>query len=300
MPASPSYNSLPAFHAKLVSTERILAICGAGLSAASGLPTFRGAGGLWRNHEATSLATPEAFDEDPGLVWLFYGYRRHMALNARPNSGHYALAALAKKHDGFLCLSQNVDGLHVRAGHEDDKLRLLHGSLFDIKCSNYGCDWVERVNTDDPFVPALKLASEEGEELSRLLDPESPLAAIDEKEIPRCPSCQVGLQRPGVVWFGEPLDEEMLDGVEAWIEEGEIGIVLVIGTSAVVHPAAGYAERARGRNTSVVTVNLEEETPAILRKMKKNDFYFAGDAAELLPKLLEPVIGKPNGEGRWE
>ncbi|KAK7756252.1 hypothetical protein SLS62_001846 [Diatrype stigma] len=89
---------------------RILALCGAGLSAASGLPTFRGAGGLWRNHDPTSLATPDAFAADPGLVWLFYAWRRHMALRARPNRAHYALAALAKANPDFLCLSQNVDG----------------------------------------------------------------------------------------------------------------------------------------------------------------------------------------------
>lgn len=92
------------------SGARILALCGAGLSTASGLPTFRGAGGLWRNHEPTSLATPEAFAVDPGLVWLFYAWRRHMALKANPNRAHYALAELAKWKKGFMCLSQNVDG----------------------------------------------------------------------------------------------------------------------------------------------------------------------------------------------
>lgn len=94
----------------LASSKRILALCGAGLSASSGLPTFRGAGGLWRNHESTSLATPAAFEKDPALVWLFYAWRRHMALSAKPNAGHVALAELAGKKEGFLCLTQNVDG----------------------------------------------------------------------------------------------------------------------------------------------------------------------------------------------
>jgi NAD-dependent SIR2 family protein deacetylase len=101
---------LEAFSTHLKSSKRILALLGAGLSASSGLPTFRGAGGLWRNHEATSLATPEAFAADPGLVWQFYSYRRHMALQALPNKAHYALAELAKKKEGFITLSQNVDG----------------------------------------------------------------------------------------------------------------------------------------------------------------------------------------------
>jgi NAD-dependent deacetylase sirtuin 5 len=101
------------FHEHLLSSKRILALLGAGLSASSGLPTFRGAGGLWRTHDAMELATPEAFDKDPGLVWQFYSYRRHKALKARPNKAHYALAELAKRRgaEGFTCLSQNVDGM---------------------------------------------------------------------------------------------------------------------------------------------------------------------------------------------
>ena len=103
-------NSIAEFQQLLRLSNRILALCGAGLSAASGLPTFRGAGGLWRNHEPTDLATPEAFAANPSLVWLFYAWRRHMALKAKPNRGHFALAELAKRKENFLCLTQNVDG----------------------------------------------------------------------------------------------------------------------------------------------------------------------------------------------
>jgi hypothetical protein len=98
------------FQRHLESSDRILALLGAGLSAASGLPTFRGAGGMWKSHQATSLATPQAFRHDPGLVWQFYSYRRHMALQAKPNLAHYALAELARKKPNFVTLSQNVDG----------------------------------------------------------------------------------------------------------------------------------------------------------------------------------------------
>jgi len=101
------------FHEVLTSSKRIMALCGAGLSAASGLGTFRGAGGMWRNHRATSLATPEAFENDPGLVWLFYSYRRHKALQAKPNAGHYALTELSKKLPDFITLTQNVDGMNL-------------------------------------------------------------------------------------------------------------------------------------------------------------------------------------------
>ena len=102
---------LESFSTHLKSSTNILALLGAGLSASSGLPTFRGAGGLWRNHDATMLATPEAFDADPALVWQFYNYRRHMALEAKPNKAHYALAELARKRANFITLSQNVDGI---------------------------------------------------------------------------------------------------------------------------------------------------------------------------------------------
>ena len=102
---------LESFTVHLKSSTRILALLGAGLSASSGLPTFRGAGGLWRNHDAISLATPEAFQEDPTLVWQFYSYRRHMALQAKPNKAHFALAELARRRKDFITLSQNVDGI---------------------------------------------------------------------------------------------------------------------------------------------------------------------------------------------
>jgi NAD-dependent SIR2 family protein deacetylase len=103
-------SSIKEFQKVLKSSKRVLALCGAGLSAASGLDTFRGAGGMWRNYQATTLATPEAFRKDPGLVWLFYSYRRHKSLQAEPNPGHYALVELAKRMPGFITLTQNVDG----------------------------------------------------------------------------------------------------------------------------------------------------------------------------------------------
>ena len=108
--ASVPSTSVSEFSKVLESSSRILALCGAGLSAASGLDTFRGAGGMWRNYQATTLATPGAFKTDPGLVWLFYSMRRHKALQAKPNPGHYALAELARKRPGFITLTQNVDG----------------------------------------------------------------------------------------------------------------------------------------------------------------------------------------------
>lgn len=109
-PVIPSTDT-QSFTEYLKGCRRILALLGAGVSAASGLPTFRAAGGLWRAYDATSLATPEAFEANPGLVWQFYSYRRHMALQAQPNKAHYALAELARKNKDFITLSQNVDGM---------------------------------------------------------------------------------------------------------------------------------------------------------------------------------------------
>lgn len=108
---------LKSFREHLNQSTKILALLGAGLSASSGLPTFRGAGGLWRDHDAVALATPEAFEADPGIVWQFYGYRRHMALTAKPNAAHYALAELSRQRKGFITLSQNVDGMYCPEHH---------------------------------------------------------------------------------------------------------------------------------------------------------------------------------------
>jgi NAD-dependent deacetylase sirtuin 5 len=217
----PRHSDIEAFHEVLRSSRRILALCGAGLSASSGLPTFRDAGGVWRNHDPMKLATMEAFQMDPGLVWLFYGYRRHMSLVKTPNPAHRALAELAKRNPNFLCLTQNVDNLSQRAGHPLPQLRTLHGSLFDIKCSDDSCTWIERGNEADPFCPALAPASEdppEGQELP-LLNPYHRIKHISEDDLPKCPSCKEGLQRPGVVWFGEMLDEDMMMGIQNWLSE---------------------------------------------------------------------------------
>ncbi|KAL9057690.1 MAG: hypothetical protein Q9162_002164 [Coniocarpon cinnabarinum] len=220
------------FRRHLASSQRILALCGAGLSVASGLPTFRGAGGLWRDHDATQLATPEAFQASPSLVWQFYSFRRHMALQARPNPGHYALAKLCEKKD-FLTITQNVDGLSQRAQHPRERLELLHGSLFDIKCTSFDCDYAERDNLKDPIVPALDIAKDP-------LDPtkdldisqvSSPLQAVARSELPRCPRCGTGLLRPGVVWFGESLPMDTIARVDEWMSRPEkIDLLLVIGT----------------------------------------------------------------------
>ena len=313
---------LPSFRAHLARSPRILALLGAGLSAASGLPTFRGAGGLWRSHDATVLATPEAFDAEPGLVWQFYSYRRHMALKAQPNRAHRALAELAKKKPGFQTLSQNVDGLSPRAGHPKEQLHLLHGSLFDIKCSWERCGYVEKDNFVDPIVPALAIptanepalatgadgagaadnmlaamrqqnAGDAGRELD-VADAATPLSTVPKAELPQCPQCTTHLLRPGVVWFGEALPRDTLDDVEEFIrgDGGKIDLILVVGTSAKVYPAAGYVDKARKRGARVAVVNTERaDAPGGAGGLGPRDWFFEGDASALVPEMLRDEIG---------
>lgn len=294
---------LESFQEYLNKSTRILALLGAGLSASSGLPTFRGAGGLWRTHDATSLATPEAFQRDPGLVWQFYSYRRHMALGVKPNPAHYALAKLTEKRN-FLTLSQNVDGLSPRANHPADKLKLLHGSLFDVKCSDFFCDYFEKNNYTDPIVPALAIPTDESDPTTNsaltareldISDENIAIPELDYNHLPKCPKCERGLLRPGVVWFNERLPSDVLEDVDKWIDEDGIDLIMVIGTSGKVYPAAGYVDIARRKGARVAVINMDKsDAPA--GGMYSKDWFFEGDAAQIVPELLKSVIGEINPE----
>ncbi|MCJ1380119.1 hypothetical protein MMC17_003222 [Xylographa soralifera] len=319
-PAIP-WADLESFSAHLRSSTNILALLGAGLSASSGLPTFRGVGGLWRNHDATMLATPEAFDADPGLVWQFYSYRRHMALEAKPNKAHYALAELAKKRANFITLSQNVDGLSPRAGHPALQLHLLHGSLFDVRCTAFYCDYSETDNFTDPIAPslaipregpqpepastdktgaeaasslyaAMKLPGSRHDELD-ISNDSVPLPQIHTEDLPRCPKCKSGLLRPGVVWFGEALPKDTLDAVDDFIDMADkIDLIMVIGTSARVYPAAEYADIARQKGAKVAVINTDRADTPKLQDGLQCDWFFEGDAGAIVPELLRSVIGE--------
>ncbi|KAF2785918.1 DHS-like NAD/FAD-binding domain-containing protein [Melanomma pulvis-pyrius CBS 109.77] len=295
---------LESFQAHLSKSTRIIALLGAGVSASSGLPTFRGAGGLWRTHAAQQLATPEAFARDPGLVWQFYNYRRHMALNVKPNPAHYALAELARKKEGFITLSQNVDGLSPRAGHPASSLKLLHGSLFDVKCSDFFCKYTEVDNYTDPIVPALAIpTTSDGDEIDPttnsarqardldISDENVDLPELDLAHLPHCPTCKTGLLRPGVVWFGEALPVNVMDDIEEWIEKSKtIDLIMVIGTSARVYPAAAYVDQAREKGARVAVINMDKnDIPA--SGVYKRDWFFEGDAAKIVPELFKSVIG---------
>lgn len=191
--------------------------------------------------------------------------------------------------------------LSQRADHPLPQLLPLHGSLFDIKCANPTCDWIQHDNFDDPFCPALEPASVDmpNNEPNPLLDPYHRIHHVTEDELPKCPQCNTDLQRPGVVWFSEGLDEGILARADQFLGEGRLDMILVVGTSAQVYPAASYIDKARRRGARVVIVDPRAEEEDELYKVKPGDFAFARDAAEALPVLLEPLIGKLQADGSF-
>lgn len=300
---------LAEFQECLRASKRIIALVGAGLSASSGLPTFRGTQGLWKNFNMIDLATPDAFYIDPGLVWQFYQWRRHQALQARPNAGHRALAQLShNKNIDFVTITQNVDGLLARAGHRPSKLFEIHGLLFELRCTSFSCTFVERGNEVDPLTPALALAnterlpssksdevksdegksdekSDDGSQSSKASTPRfAPTEELELEDLPQCPACLL-LMRPGVVWFGEPLPLRALDGIDTFLEAGPVDMILVIGTSGTVYPANSYVELVRLRGGKVAIFNTDIEQDVVDGKVP-GTWGFRGDAAEWLPRAL--------------
>ncbi|KAI3530610.1 NAD-dependent deacetylase sirtuin-5 [Colletotrichum filicis] len=332
------------FHDTLKKSKRIVALIGAGLSVSSGLATFRGANGLWRNQDITQVASPAGFRHDPGLVWQFYTYRRHDALSAKPNPAHYALAELARRVPGFVALTQNVDNLSPRAGHSPSQLKELHGNLFALSCVDVvGCGYNERDNFEESLSPALDPSKDEertigsinpdkkpraspvllagiarkhaqilGEkyegnspttrDLTSLKAPDQPApsnpvavtrlsSGLEKKDLPQCPKCKNNILRPAVVWFGEPLPVEVVEEAQALFDDpGAIDLFLTIGTTSKVWPAAGYAEMARKKGARVAVINTRAEDARHVRPDK--DWVFVGDAADVLPQLLKPVISE--------
>lgn len=313
-------SDLSAFQDHLLNSHTILAVVGAGLSASSGLATFRATGGLWRNYSPIDLATPDAFHIDPGLVWQFYSSRRFQALKAKPNKGHFALAELSRrKGPEFLTLTQNVDGLSTRAKHEDSTMLELHGSLFRLRCTGFFCNY-EETNREHPLTPALagsedelpkKRKKEDGEvqdkrrklEESLKAEPSSvisspdfkPVSSIPEEDLPHCPRCN-SLLRPGIVWFGESLPLKVIDTADLFLTSHKVDLVLVIGTSGTVWPAMGYVERVRKQGGKVAVFNTEIDEEEVA---KQGGWGFKGDAAEWLPRALEPVIGSEYLPRQW-
>ena len=253
----------------LQTSRRIMALCGAGLSAPTGHSTFRGVGGMWREYNVVDLATFDAFKQWPVRVWQFYAGRRSSALAVQPNKAYYALAELAKQKD-FITVSQNVDGLSPRANHPDDKIFYIHGSLFEFRCES--CEYVE-CNFDDPLTAALQPSDDE----------DAPLPDLPLEVLPHCPACGK-LLRPNVVWFYEDLPENDVKQIKEWMDGGPIDLLLVIGTSSNVNPAARYSVEECSKGARVAVFNLDRKDKPFGRMWKK-DWFFQGDAAILVPEL---------------
>lgn len=229
---------------RLASARAVAVLTGAGISADSGVPTFRGADGLWRTFRAEDLATPEAFARDPRLVWEWYDWRRALIATKSPNPAHRALVELERRHDRFWLITQNVDGLHGAAGSQG--LIELHGNIWKVRCTR--CARVS-VNRD---VPILLL--------------------------PYCSACG-GLLRPHIVWFGESLDPDDLRRSEEALRACEV--LLIVGTSGLVYPAASFASTARAAGAFVVEVNLDPTPPSSVV-----DVALHGRAKDIVPALV--------------
>lgn len=240
-------------HALLAEAQHVLVLTGAGMSAPSGVPTFRGEAGLWNDFRPEELATPDAFNRDPRLVWEWYGWRRELIAACAPNAGHRALAAWMAG-DGLVTLvTQNVDGLHEQAAElaaSPDPIR-LHGSIFRVACTSCAHERVHRDQID----------------------------ASSHATLPRCDKCGE-LFRPAVVWFGEALPYEALNTAGSAARDADV--CLVIGTSGAVYPAAGLAHEAVSSGAPLIVLDPGETAYDSIA-----DVRLVGSADEVVPDMLE-------------
>jgi len=228
----------------------VTALTGAGVSAESGIPTFREAQtGLWARYRPEELASPEAFARWPDRVWQWYAWRRGLVAAARPNPAHEALAAMERRLPAFTLVTQNVDGLHQRAG--SGRVLELHGNIMRTKCSREG----------------------------RIIEGDTERGEIP----PRCPACEAPL-RPDVVWFGEMLPADTLrQSAEA---ADTCDVFLAIGTSGVVHPAASLPIVAHRAGADVVVINPDDDIPLLAID---GVTHLRGTAASTLPVIVEAL-----------
>lgn len=249
----PPEESIAQLAQRIRSASAISVLTGAGVSSASGVPTFRGEEGLWKSYSPQELATPEAFERNPELVWEWYDWRRGLISKCLPNATHEVLALWSKRYPGFTLITQNVDGLHEKSG--TDKVIRFHGSIWEVfcrdRCPSSPASWV------DETVPLEKIP-------------------------PACPYCG-GITRPAVVWFGEGIDHEVLSSSAAALD---CSVFMTIGTAAVVYPAAGLVDAAHRKGAFTVEINLEA-TPA----SGAVDLSIQGPAEEILQKVESVLQG---------
>lgn len=246
--------SLEKLRERLKVAFNVVVLTGAGISAASGVPTFRGKDGLWNKFKPQELANVDAFLKNPELVWEWYRWRRKIIKNVKPNLGHYALVEMAAYFPDFSIITQNVDNLHKIAGTK--KITELHGNIMTNKCIDctYEGDESEHPNADDAG-----------------------------QKVPRCPQCG-GMLRPGVVWFGEMLPQKAI--AEAQLKSSEAEVLFSIGTSSTVEPAASLPYLAKGNGAYIIEINPDETPLSAIADQR-----FPVGAHEVLPKLAL-LIGK--------
>ncbi len=220
---------------RLGSARSVIAFTGAGISAESGIPTFRrnglDSGGLWGEYRVEEVATPEAFQKNPKLVWDFYLERRARAFGANPNQAHVTIAEWEKQFPFAGVVTQNIDGLHAKAGSVN--IQELHGNLWKVRCTK--CDFVG-LDKDEIAEAGFRGPGEET----------SPL--------PTCPNCS-HLLRPHIVWFGEPLDFDVIQTSLQWMKKADV--IFAVGTSGVVEPAASFVREAKYEGAFLVEINIE-------------------------------------------
>jgi NAD-dependent deacetylase len=236
---------------------RVLVVTGAGISAESGIPTFRGAGGYWRNLDPTKLATQSAFDSDPEIVWEWYRERRRLIRGAQPNAAHTAVTRLSARTDEFFLLTQNVDDLHVRADWDGytiphDQLAQIHGDIFVTKC-------------------------ERGDYSSRE-------AGDDESGVPSCPKCGARM-RPGVVWFGEGLDPREVARVDNYVRARPCSVVIVVGTTIAFDYIVHWTRLAAGRRARLIEINPEDQFLGAIGAE-----WIKEPAASALPRIVDDLL----------
>lgn len=232
---------------RLRKARKASVLTGAGVSAESGIPTFRGAGGIWEKYDFTKLATPQGFRDDPHLVWEWYQLRQREMKKARPNPAHETIVRMERHFEEFAVLTQNIDGMHERAGSKN--VIELHGSIWRMRCPRDGTT----IDLQDPV-----------------------------EEIP--PLCHCGsILRPDVVWFGEPLSTEAVNAASEAASNSDV--MFVIGTSAVVYPAAALPILTKNSGGLVIEINTEKTEVSSYA-----DFSILGRAGELMPVIWRAML----------
>jgi NAD-dependent deacetylase len=236
---------------RIVSSKRVCVFTGAGVSAESGIPTFRDSGGLWENYRAEDLVTPEAFAQDPVVVWRWHAWLQELSFRAQPNAAHKTIAEMDRAFPDFLLITQNIDDLHERAGTR--RMVKIHGDIMQMSCLDHG-------------------------HMTHFKEPIGESSITGQDSLPKCPICG-SMCRPDVVWFGELLPMEPLERARSFCADCDL--FLIVGTSGVVSGGYGFAQTAKASGALIIEVNPEETALSHLA-----DVTLRSPAAQIVPLLF--------------